>query len=304
MNLFSLARKFPNEDAALLHLIRVRWPHGVRCIACDHDKCWLVESKGKTGKPRRLFQCAECGLQFSATAGTLFHDSHLPLTKWFAAIALMTEAKKGVSAMQVQRHIGMTYKTAWYLCQRIREAMQEPADSVLGGQGKIVEIDETMIGGRVAGAGVVAGGANKISVVGMVERGGRVHMQTVKKVNKESLQAILDAKLSPDTDKIVTDGGGIYRKMFPADKHEAGNHTKEKRARQKLTNQTVEGAFSLFKRGVVGSYHRLGMEHLDRYLGEFCWRYNRRAMQPWMFEMALTNLVGKKPLPYKKLTEF
>jgi len=124
MNLFSLAKKFPNEDAALLHLIRTRWPHGVRCVACDCDKCWLVEAKGTTGKPRKLFQCSDCGYQFSATANTLFHDSHLPLTKWFAVICLMVEGKKGISANQVTRHVGMTYKTAWYVCHRIREAMQ------------------------------------------------------------------------------------------------------------------------------------------------------------------------------------
>jgi transposase-like protein len=101
VNLFSLAAKFPTEDAALLHLIRVRWPHGVRCVHCDRDECWLIESTGKTGKPRRLFQCALCRQQFSATSGTVFHDSHLPLTKWFAAIALMAEARKGMSAKQL-----------------------------------------------------------------------------------------------------------------------------------------------------------------------------------------------------------
>ena len=88
MNLYSLARQFPTEEHALAHLMKVRWPRGIRCLSCDHDKCWLVESKNKTGKPRRLFQCAACKLQFSATTGTLFHDSHLPLSKWFAAIVL------------------------------------------------------------------------------------------------------------------------------------------------------------------------------------------------------------------------
>ena len=120
MSLYSLARQFPTEESALAHLVKVRWPSGVRCVDCDHDKCWSVESTNKTGKPRRLFQCAKCRLQFSATQGTLFHDSHLPLSKWFAAIALMAEAKKGISACQLQRHVGMTYKTAWYVCHRIR----------------------------------------------------------------------------------------------------------------------------------------------------------------------------------------
>ena len=131
----------------MAHLIKVRWPSGVRCVDCDHDKCWPVESTGKTGKPRPVFQCAKCKLRFSATQRTLFHDSHLPLTKWFAAIALMADAKKCIPACQLQRHIGMTYKTAWYVCHRIRDAMTESEPNKLGGNGVTVEIDETYIGG-------------------------------------------------------------------------------------------------------------------------------------------------------------
>jgi transposase-like protein len=304
MNLFSLAKAFPTEEHALAYWCKVRWPKGVRCLACDHDKCYLIETKGKTGKPARLFECAECGLHFSATTGTLFHDSHLPLQKWFMAIALMVEAKKGVSAKQIQRHIGCAYKTAWYLCHRIRQAMQEPGDMVLGGSGTVVEIDETMIGGRLAGTGVQAGRAAKVKVIGIIERGGRVHLQTVKNTKKESLQPVIEAKVSPDTEKIVTDGANAYVGMIPREKHQKGNHKRERATNQKVSNQTIEGAFSLFKRGVVGSYHRLGTEHLDRYLGEFCWRYNRRGVQPWMFGMALENIAANKPLPYKELTKF
>jgi hypothetical protein len=128
MNLYSLTRRFPTEKDALDHLVKTRWPKGVRCLACDHGKCWPIESTNKTGGPRHLFQCACCKFQFSATAGTLFHDSHLPLTKWFAAISLMSDAKKGISASQLGRHIGMTYKTAWYVAHRIREAMREAKD--------------------------------------------------------------------------------------------------------------------------------------------------------------------------------
>ena len=199
MNLFSLAKNFPTEEAALAYWVKARWPKGVRCLACDHDKCYQIETKGKTKKTVRLFECAECGLHFSATTGTLFHDSHLPLQKWFMAIAVMVEAKKGVSAMQVQRHIGGSYKTAWYLCHRIRQAMQEQG-MILGGEGKVVEIDETHIGGRTAGTGVKAGRDNKTVVIGIVERGGRVHMQTIKNAKKDTIKAVLDAKLDPDTD--------------------------------------------------------------------------------------------------------
>lgn len=305
MNLFSLAKAFPTEEHALAYWMKTRWPRGVRCLACDHDKCYLIETKGKTGKPARLFECAACKLHFSATTGTLFHDSHLPLQKWFMAIALMVEAKKGISAKQVQRHLGVSYKTAWYLCHRVRQAMQEDAGQMLGGEGVTVEIDETLIGGRTAGSGLYSGRSNKVTVLGIVERGGRVHMQTVKDTKRPSLQPIIEAKVSPNTEKVVTDGAVVYTHIIPADKHEAGNHKEEIRDRKKkLSNQTVEGAFSLFKRGLVGSYHKLSEDHLDRYLGEFCWRFNRRGVQPWMFQMALESLGANKPLTYKELTKF
>ena len=138
MNLLQVAKTFATEDMALAYWIMTRWPDGVRCLACDNAKVYAITTKGKTGKVARLFECSECGLHFSATTGTLFHDSHLPLTKWFAAIALMVESKKGVSANQVARHIGCSYKTAWHLCHRIRSAMTESDMPKLGGPGKIV----------------------------------------------------------------------------------------------------------------------------------------------------------------------
>jgi transposase-like protein len=229
MNLFSLAKSFPTEEHALAYWIKSRWPKGVRCLACDHDKCYLIETKGKTGKPARLFECAECKLHFSATTGTLFHDSHLPLQKWFMAITLMVEAKKGLSAKQMQRHLGVSYKTAWYLCHRIRQAMQEDPGQMLGGEGVIVEMDETMVGGRLAGTGVLAGRANKVYVVGIAERGGRVHMQTVKNTKRNTLQPIIEAKIDQHTEKVVTDGAAVYQQIFRPEKHEAGNHAEDKR---------------------------------------------------------------------------
>lgn len=303
MNLFSLAKEFPTEEHALAYWMKARWPDGIKCLGCGHEKCYLIETKGKTKKPARLFECADCGLHFSATTGTLFHDSHLPLQKWFMAIALMVEAKKGISAKQVQRHIGCTYKTAWYLCHRIRQAMQE-GDIPLGSRGQVVEIDETSIGGKLAGTGVKAGLANKVKVIGIVERGGRVHLQTIKDAKKDTLKPILEANLSPKAREVITDGAAVYGFLIPAEKHTAGNHKEEIKTTGKVSNQTIEGAFGLFKRGVVGSYHRLGVEHLDRYLGEFCWRYNRRGIQPMLFNIMLGNLAAGKPLPYKELTKF
>ncbi len=302
MNLFSLAKEFPTEEHALAYWVKARWPHGVRCLACDHGKCYPITTKGKTGKAARLYECASCGLHFSATTDTLFHDSHLPLQKWFMAIALMVEGKKGISAAQVARHIGVTYKTAWYLCHRIRQAMQEPAGFTVGGPQKTVEMDETYVGGRIRLQGVKKAKNAKATVLGLAERDGSIHMQVIPNGGLESLRTAVDGHLSPDTAKIVTDGKPIYRGVLPTAKHRSGFHRLELQKGTITCTYTVEGAFSLFKRGIVGNYHRLSVDHLNRYLGEFCWRYNRRKMQPWLFGMVLDNMAANHPLPYKTLT--
>lgn len=131
-------------------------------------------------------------------------------------------------------------------------------------------------------------------------------MQTVNNVKKASLKPIIEARVSPDGAKFVTDGAAAYTQMIPAAKHQAGSHNEETRDKKakKLSNQTIEGAFSLFKRGLVGLYHKLSGDHLDRYLGEFCWRFNRHGTQVWMFQMALENLGKNKPMTYKELTKF
>jgi len=210
----------------------------------------------------------------------------------------MCEAKKGVSANQLSRHLGVGYKTAWYLAHRIRKAMSEEI-SPLGNEGQIVEIDESFIGGNLRDGGR-DGKKSKIKVFGIAERGGRVHLQKVKNVRKETLKPLIDANISPNASKIVTDGAHGYKSLIPKEKHIAGNHFQEVRTNE-ISNQTIEGVFSLFKRGVVGSYHKIGEEHMDAYLGEFCWRYNRRKYQKEMFGAALKSLGESKPLPYSKL---
>jgi transposase-like protein len=301
MNLFSLAKAFPDEDAALDYWIRTRWPSGVACVGCGALKIYRIVTPNKSGKNVRLFECAQCGLHFSPTAGTLFHDSHLPLQKWFMAIALMCESKKGISANQMKRHLGVTYKTAWYLCHRIRKAMSDTDIAPLGERGQIVEIDETFVGGSIPGGGS-DGKQSKIKVFGAAERGGRVHLQRIKNLKNETLKPIIDARISPNVSQIVTDGAHGYKSLIPREKHFAGNHFQELKKGQRISNNTIEGAFSLFKRGIVGQYHQLGVEHIDAYLSEFCWRFNRRHVQYKMFGMVLSNLTANPPLPYKQLT--
>jgi len=302
MNLMSVHQSFATEDDALDYLVKSRWPEGVRCISCDHDKVYAISTKGKTGKPCRLFECAKCGLHFSATTGTLFHDSHLPLQKWFMAMALMCEAKKGISALQISRHLGVQYKTAWYLCHRIRKAMQEQEMEPLGSKGQVVEIDETYIGGKKRRKGVKAGMDAKIKVLGMAEHNGRVHLRTIPDSTADSIAEVVQPMLSHNAREVVTDGQPAYCFVIPKHQHLQTDHTQELKELGYVSMKTVEGAFSLFKRGVIGSYHKLGKDHLDSYLGEFCWRYNRRKAQPWMFQNLLREVSTKKPMTYKTLT--
>jgi hypothetical protein len=210
---------------------KARWSRGVRCVACDHGKCWPIESTNKTGGPRRLFQCAACKLQFSVTAGTLFHDSHLPLTKWFAAITLMSDAKKGISASQLGRHIGMTYKTAWYVAHRIREAMREAKDIQLGDPDTTVEIDGTYIGGQLRHKGSKVAKASKTMFIGMAERNGRIHLESMSNRRFESIKPVLDAKLAENAKEVVADGNPSYKVSFP-----------ERNTREAITPKNFETA--------------------------------------------------------------
>ena len=302
MNLHDVAQVFATEDEAREALIKSRWPEGIRCLSCESKRISRITSKGKTGKVRRVLECLECGYQFTATSGTLFHDSHLPLHKWFMAIALICEAKKGISALQLSRHLGVQHKTAWYLNHRIREAMQETDPAPLGSGGKVVEIDETNIGGKSRHRGIKQGKNAKIKVLGMVERSGRIRLQVIPNAKVESLKPAIEANVSPSA-TIATDAAPAYERIIPAHRHTVGVHKDELWNHGTVREtRTVEGAFSLLKRGLVGSFHRLSGDHLEAYLNEFCWRYNRREQQKDMFDALLKNVSAGKPLTYKKLT--
>ncbi|HKD83971.1 MAG TPA: IS1595 family transposase [Terriglobales bacterium] len=302
MNLHDVAKTFASEDEAVEHLIKARWPDGIHCIACDSTRISRVTSKGKTGKVRRVLECLECGWQFTATSGTLFHDSHLPLQKWFMAIALICEAKKSLSALQLSRHLGVQHKTAWYLNHRIREAMQDKDAKPLGSEGQVVEIDEVNLGGKKRNLGIKAGKDAKIKVLGMVERNGRIRLKVIPDAKKQSLQPAIEANVSPNA-RIATDGASVYATFIPPEQHNVGVHKEELWNHGTLrATRTIDGAFSLLKRAFVGSFHRLEQDHIEAYLNEFCWRYDRRNQQSLMFDSLLTNVASGKPLTYKKLT--
>ena len=312
MNLINVVAKFKTEDECIDHLIAMRWPLGVCCIKCGGQtisEMRIAASKRKNGKlipARRLFRCmnegAKCfGYQFSAKTGTIFDASHLPLHKWFMAIGLIVEGKKGVSALQIARHLGMegSYKTVWYLCHRIREAMQESGQ--LTG---LVEADETYMTPRKPRKGKpYVKKDHKDVVLGMVERGGKLRLIPVKDAKMEIIGPELSKHISPDVETIYTDDAATYAIYLGRNfegKHKSINHTRSYAVGTTHTN-TIENAFSLLKRGVYGTFHHVSIKHLGRYCTEFSYRFNRRNDQANLFYSTVKGLARGKALRFKTL---
>ena len=306
MNLLELENRFSTPEKCLRFLELQRWPNGIRCITCGSDKVYRVKSSSKKQLVRFLFECAEktCQQQFTATSGTIMHDSHLPLKTWLMAITLITQAKKGMSAAQVQRTLGIgSYKTAWHLCHRIREAMKTNI-APLGG---ILEVDETYIGGKKRGEGIFAAKNNKVAVMGLVQRKtGQIRLHAVGKSSVSKMDAwhfIRQHVSRAQTEMICTDESVIYPyclKEFKI-KHQSVNHRAKEYVRYGVVHtNSIEGAFGLLKRGIIGNFHQVSLKHLHRYLSEFEWRWNART-NPQMFNDAVTNLMNGKRLMLKAL---
>lgn len=303
MKLIDVHREFNSQEKCLDYLEHMRWPSAVGCVKCGSLSVSRItrEAEGKN-KRTRIYQCLEkeCKHQFSATSGTIFHDSHLPLDKWFLAIALICEAKKGISANQLKRHLGVNYRTAWYLAHRIREAMTETG-SLLTGE---VEADETYVGAKVLRKGNPRPKKTQKDVVlGIVQRGGKLRLVPVKDSKKNILMPVIEKHVSKDVDVIYTDEHPIYewgmKESFPG-KHRTINHTRSYAIGRTHTN-TIENCFSLFKRGLNGSFHHVSIKHLARYCDEFSYRFNRREEQPFLFGDTLRNLLSGRALPYRRL---
>jgi transposase-like protein len=291
MNLSKLMTRFNSDERCRNWLEALRWPEGVRCPRCDHDKVWETA--------RAQYECAQCSYRFSVTSGTIFHDTKLPLQKWFLATCLLVESKKGMSANQLKRVLGTTYRTAWYLSHRIRAAMKDAYPFPLKG---IVEIDETYVGGRVRGMGRGYKG-NKAIVVGAVQRGGKIVLQVAKSNDRETLHGFIRQNTDPETEAIYTDEWAAYRGIADADtRHETVNHSAEEWVRGDVHTNTVEGVWSLFKWSLIGSFHRVSVKHLDAYLDELEWRFNNRD-NPYLFRDTLIRLLKAEALPYQDLVE-
>jgi len=307
MKMIDVQTKFSTNDKCLDYLEAMRWPKGVCCIACGSIRVSKITRETKSKNKRtRIYQCLEsaCKHQFSPTAGTIFHDSHLPLVKWFLAIALICEAKKGMSACQLQRHLGVNYRTAWHLAHRIREAMNQ--DSLVL-DAPAVEADETYVGGktyRPRGHGRFPTKPKDV-VLGMVERnGGRLKLVPIADAKAKIIRPELEKHISEHVGTIYTDEHPIYifalKRSFKG-KHLTINHSKTYGIGSTHTN-TIENAFSLFKRGLLGTFHKVSKKHLARYCNEFSYRFNRRKQQEALFGETTKNLLNGEKLPYKKLT--
>jgi hypothetical protein len=310
MNLIDVTKAFATEDQCLDFLEGMRWPDGVRCPVCGNDKISRVTREAKSkNKRNRIYTCLEksCKSQFSATAGTVFHNSHLPLTKWLMAIAIVMDAKKGMSALQLQEHLGIgSYRTAWYMVHRIRKAMVELFPTKLSG---IVEVDETYIGGKSKRRGHAARKCEplpkKDMVIGLRERGGRVRFFHVPNLKADTIKKILDRHIAVDTKRIITGSAMVY--PFAMDKnfqkkHDTVNHSREwvKPGDIEVHTNTVESAFSLLKRGIIGSFHRVSIKHLYRYLAEFQNRFNMRNGGN-RFGQTVRRMLTTEQMEYKQL---
>ena len=272
---------FHDEKAAFAHLEKVLWPEGPVCPKCGAlDRIYVLEGvKDKKGRVRLgLKKCGHCKSQFTVRVGTVFESAHIPLTKILQAVYLMCASKKGISAHQMHRTLEITYKSAWFLCHRIREAMRDGELAPMGGAGSIVEVDETFIG-RDFSKPVKAGRGHKLVVLTLVERGGRARSFHVDRATTANVIPIVQDNVRYES-RIMTDEGGHYRNMKRLyASHETVNHFDGEYVRGEIHSNTVEGYFSIFKRGMKGVYQHCGEQHLHRYLAEFDFRYsNRKAL--------------------------
>ncbi len=282
-----------NELAAQDFLIKMRWPEGITCVHCQGEKVYTLNVRGSK---RRVLKCGKCRKQFSPTVGTIFEDSHIALTKWFMTIHLMCSSKKGISAHQLHRMLGVTYKTAWFMAHRIRHAMTQLTGATpLSG---IVEADETYVGGKRIGAGMGVRD-HMVPVFALVERGGEVRSMVMPRVTANTLRAAIRTNVKPTT-HVMTDGANVYTNVSSdVASHETVNHHEKEYVRGIVHTNTIEGYFSLLKRGINGTYHHVAEKHLHRYLAEFDFRYNARKADDSIRTLAAIRGIEGKRLQYR-----
>jgi len=293
--LCEVLRTFGTDESCRSYLEALRWPDRVMCPRCDSPKISRVYD-------RKVFDCDSCRYQFSVLAGTVLQDTKLPLPSWFATTYLMCESRKGISANQIKRMIGGSYKTSWYLCHRIRAAMKEAQQEPLDG---IVECDETYVGGKIMGRGVWQGRQNKEIVFGIKQRGGELRFFHAEDCKSGTLAKYIKENISEDVEVIMTDELAVYPYALDKSGHGRGRHKTIKHkdgvyVKGDITTNGIESAFSLLKRGIVGSWHKISAKHLAAYLDEMTFRFNNRN-NPYLFRDTMMKLIEAPVLEYKKL---
>jgi transposase-like protein len=301
------APHFTNEDKAREHLEALRWPQGPFCPHCGSLSAKrLPLQRGRPTKAhpegaerKGVVQCNDCRKQYSVTVGTVFESSKIPLHKWLLANHLLCASKKGMSAHEIHRLLGITYKSAWFMCHRIREAMKDTNPGPLGGEGKTVEADETYVGGKQKNR-AFRKVAPKQMVVSLIERDGKARSFHVANVQGGNLRSILVTNVDRAS-TLMTDQAHTYwavGREFAA--HGRVLHNGREYAVGERHSNTAENFFSIFKRGVIGTYHHLSEAHLHRYTAEFDFRYNtRKDTDAERSDLALKGIAGKR-LTYRR----
>lgn len=267
---------FTDETAATTHMESSRWPVEVSCPMCG-----VVGQATKMGGKTQagMFLCNACRGKFTVRTGTIFERSHIPLHKWLLGLELMASSKKGISAHQLHRMLGITYKSAWFMAHRIREAMAPAAsdNSPLGGEGMVVEADELYTGKKKGAVKKTGGSGHKMTVVSLVERGGRARSYHLPEGPDAITIGTLVNENVADGTRVHTDESAMYSRVKKSAPREKVNHTFKEYARGDVTTNSVEGFFSVFERGMIGTYQHVSEQHLKRYLAEFDFRYSNRA---------------------------
>ena len=283
MDLLELMAKYNTEKKCRGLLERLRWPNGVACARCGNMRISRITT-------RHTFRCLECEYVFSVTSGTALHNTHIPLRTWLIATYLMCESKKGTSAAQLQRMLGVTYKTAWYLNHRIRNCLQQP-DQLTG----IIEADETYIGGRFKGKGKGFHRDNKTMVLGLIERKGRAILKVQPDRDRKTIHKFVLSH-TYDIEALYTDSWHGYNNL---PNRYLVNHSKREYVRGVIHTNTIEGTWSILKRSIRGTFHYVSRKHLDLYLNELSWRISNRTPRLW--EMTLNQLLMTDHLTYQDL---
>ena len=303
LNLLSIAEHFSSEESARAFLEKSLWPDGAICPHCNSRKAYKLTAKPASKRPvrRGVYKCGECREQYTVTVNTIFEHSHIPLNKWLLTIHLMCASKKGISAHQIHRMLGITYKCAWFMCHRIRYAMSgELREKLMG----VVECDETYVGGK--GKTQFKGratGATRTAVVSVVKRGGEARSFPVTRVTGDNLSQIVRQNIDRSA-HFCTDEFASYISighMFAV--HATVNHSAGEYSRGYVHVNSCEGLFSILKRGLTGVYHQVAQHHLHRYLAEFDFRYNRRKVTDGERTRDAIRLVAGKRLMLREPSE-